>query len=300
MDRMVVPPATGPGDDRTGESSTAFTDLDLHLFGLSVGARTLPSDPIAGLKSLVLPVEYIRCAETRYILQHLDARPGQRVLDIGSPKLLSLFLAARLRAEVHATDLVDYFFERYALYSRVTLARDRGRYHMGCEDARNLTYPSAHFERVFSISAIEHIPGDGDSRAMQEIGRVLAPGGIACLTVPWSDHGYLEEFKHRGDPDAYWAPGDGDPVFYQRAYDRDTLERRLVEPSGLTRADLSFWGERNVPVEHMILNRRVPRLFRVLLCPSHLVLARLFLRPLGESEPSRKKVACLTLRKAAV
>jgi SAM-dependent methyltransferase len=300
MDRMVVPPVTGPGDDRAGESSTAFTDLDLHLFGLSVGVRTLPSDPIAGLKSLVLPVEYIRCAETRYILQHLDARPGQRVLDIGSPKLLSLFLAARLRAEVHATDLVDYFFERYALYSRVTLGRDRGRYHMGCEDGRNLTYPSAHFERVFSISAIEHIPGDGDSRAVQEIGRVLTPGGIACLTVPWSDHGYLEEFKHRGDPDAYWAPGDGDTVFYQRAYDRDTLERRLVKPSGLACVDLSFWGERNVPVEHMILNRRVPRLFRVLLCPSHLVLARLFLRPLGESEPSRKKVACLTLRKAAV
>lgn len=282
------------------ESSTAFTDFDLHLFGLSVGARALPSDPVAGLKSLVLPVEYVRCAETRYILQHLDARPGQRVLDIGSPKLLSLFLAARLRAEVHATDLVDYFFERYELYSRVALGRDQGRYHMGREDARNLTYPSAHFERAFSISAIEHIPDDGDSRAMQEMGRVLAPGGIACLTVPWSDHGYLEEFKRRGDPDVYWAPGDGETVFFQRAYDRDTLERRLVRPSGLMPVDLSFWGERTVPVEHMILNRRVPRIARVLLYPAHLVLARLFLRPLGESEPSRKKVACLTLRKAAV
>ena len=300
MDRMVVPPGAAPGADQAGESSTAFTDLDLHLFGLSVGARTLPSDPIAGLKSLVLPVEYVRCAETRYILQHLDTRSGQRVLDIGSPKLLSLFLAARLRAEVHATDLVDYFFKRYALYSRVALGRDQGRYHMRREDARNLTYPSAHFERIFSISAIEHIAGDGDSRAMQEIGRVLAPGGIACLTVPWSDHGYLEEFKRRGDPDVYWAPGDGDAVFYQRAYDRDTLERRLVKPSGLTCVDLSFWGERTVPVEHMILNRRVPRILRVLLYPAHLVLARLFLRSLGESEPSRKKVACFTLRKAAV
>ncbi len=110
----------------------------------------------------------------------------------------------------------------------------------------------------------------------------------------------MEEFKRRGDPDIYWAPGDGDTVFFQRAYDRDTLERRLVRPSGLMPVDLSFWGERTVPVEHMILNRRVPRSLRVLLYPAHLVLARLFLRPLGESEPSRKKVACLTLRKAAV
>ena len=290
MERTVVPPKT--------RISAAFTDWDLHLFGLWLGARTLPSAPIAGLKCMVLPVEYIRCAETRYILHHLDVRPGQRVLDIGSPKLLSLFLAARVRAEVHATDLVDYFFERYRVYSRVALGQDRSRYHMDREDARTLTYPSGHFERVFSISAIEHIPDDGDSRAIQEIARVLAPGGIACLTVPWSDQGYLEEFKHRGDPDVYWAPGDGEKVFFQRAYDRDMLERRLVRPSGLRLVDLSFWGERTLPIEHVILHRRIPRVARIVLYPAHLLLARLFLRALAETEPSRKKVACLTLRKA--
>ena len=285
---------------RIGEAlgSAAYSDWDLHLFGLWVGARTLPSAPIAGLKSLMLPVEYVRCVETRYILQHLDVRQGQRVLDIGSPKLLSLFLAARLRAEVHATDLVDYFLERYGLYSRVALGHDQWRYHMECEDARHLTYSPGLFDRVFSLSAIEHIPDDGDSIAIQEIARVLAPGGLACLTVPWSDRGYLEEFKRRGDPDAYWAPGDGDRVFFQRLYDRETLERRLLRPSGLSLVDLSFWGERTLPVEHVILNRRIPLVVRMLLYPAHLALARLFLRRLTETEPSQKKVACFTLRKA--
>ncbi len=297
MEGTVVPPKTGSGSDPTW-SSASYTDWDLHVFGLRMGARTLPSAPIAGLKSLVLPVEYIRCAETRYILQHLDVRPGQRVLDIGSPKLLSLFLAARLRAEVHATDLVDYFFERYDRYSRIVLGHDQRQYLMRREDARHLTYPAGHFDRVFSISAIEHIPDDGDSVAIQEIARVLAPGGTACLTVPWSDHGYLEEFKRRGDPDAYWAPGDGERVFFQRAYDRATIERRLLRPSGLSLVDLSFWGERTIPVEHAILNRKIPRIARILVYPAHLVLARLFLRRLTETEPSKKKVACFTLRKA--
>lgn len=293
---VVTDMAQGGGS--VGTSSAAYTDMDLHLFGLGLGARTLPWAPIAGLKSLVLPVEYIRCAETRYILRHLDVRAEHRVLDIGSPKLLSLFFAARLAAEVHATDLLDYFFKTYELYSRVALGREQARYHVASEDARTLTYPPAHFQRIFSLSAIEHIPGDGDSRAMEEINRVLAPGGRACLTVPWRDTGYVEEFKHRGDPDVYWAPGDADKVFFQRAYDRDSLDRRLVRPSGLTLVDLSFWGERTLPVEHIILNRRVPRIARALLYPAHILLARLFLSPLAETEPARKKVACFTLRKA--
>jgi len=284
--------------DSARSTSSAFTDVDLHLFGLWLGARTLSSAPGPALKMLMLPVEYIRCAETRYILQRLDLGPGQRVLDIGSPKLLSLFLAVRLRAEVHATDLVDYFFPQYDILSRIALGPDRDRYRMGRADARRVEYPSGHFDRVFSISAIEHIPDDGDSLAVQEIGRVLAPGGLACLTVPWSDHGYLEEFKHQGDPDIYWVPGDGAKTFFQRAYDREALERRLVRPSGLQVIDLSFCGERAVPIEDFILNRHIPRYGRVLLYPLHLPLARLFLSPLAETEPSRKKVACLTLRKA--
>jgi len=48
----------------------------------------------------------------------------------------------------------------------------------------------------------------------------------------------------------------------------------------------------------VILNRRIPRVARMLLYPGHVVLARLFLRPLSETEPSRKKVACFTLQKA--
>jgi SAM-dependent methyltransferase len=270
------------------------------MFGLSLGVRTLTAAPIAGLKCMILPVEYIRCVETRYILKHLDVRPNHRVLDIGSPKLLSLFLAARLRAEVHATDLVEYFLERYGVYAKIALGDERGRYHMAGQDARALTYPSDYFERIFSISAVEHIPDDGDSRAMQEIARVLVPGGIACFTVPWSDGGYLEEFKQRGDPDAYWAAGDSEKVFFQRVFDRKMLERRLLGPSGLELIDLSFWGERTVPIEHVILNRRIPRAARVVFYPMHILLAHLFLRPLGEREPSRKKVACFTLRKTEV
>ena len=273
-----------------------FSDWDLYRFGLSVGARTLAVAPVQGLKRLVLPEEYVRCAETRYVLRHLDVRPRDAVLDIGSPKMLSLFMAARIGADVHATDLLGYFFGQYGTYARRVLGHTGDRYRMAVQDARALTYPDATFDRVFSISTIEHIPGDGDSAAMREIARVLKPGGIVCLTVPWSDRGYAEDFCSRPE-EFYWAPPDGASTFYQRSYDAPTLETRLLEPSGLDVVDRSFWGERRAPVESMILSRRLPRVLRWAIYPAHFPLSRLFLRELSAEEPSCKKVACLTLRR---
>jgi SAM-dependent methyltransferase len=276
----------------------AFTDADLYRFGLRVGLKSLQRAPREGLKSLMLPVEYIRCAEGRYVLQHLAVEPGHRVLDIGSPKLPSLFLAARVGAEVHATDLLDYFFARYGAYADAVLGlRRRHLYHMEAQDARSLSYPDRSFDRVFSISAIEHIADDGDRQAMEEIARVLKPGGLCCLTVPWGLHGYVEEFRQAGDPDAYWTPSSGGRVFYQRAYDRRRLEERLLGRHHFDVVDLSFWGERKVPVETVLLSRRLPRWARYAMLPAHFPLNRLFLSQLGQDEPCRKKVACLTLRR---
>lgn len=276
-----------------------YSDWDVYSFGLELGLRSLPVAPREGIKRLILPVEYVRCAEFRYVLRHLDVRSGHLVLDIGSPKLLSLFLAARLRPRVYATDLLDYFFGTYGAYADSVLGLNRDHYRMETQDARALTYPDESFDRVFSVSTIEHIPRDGDRAAMQEIARVLRPGGICCLTVPWSDRGYLEEFKRRGDADAYWSASGDEMIFYQRAYDRVTLERRLLRHGGLETVDVSFWGERRVAVEHVLSNRRLPRALRWAMLPLHFPLSRWFLRELTEAEPSRKKVACITLRKPA-
>ncbi len=273
-----------------------YSDWDLYRFGLWTGLRSFPDHPVEGLKRLINPIEYIRCAEFRYVLEHLQMDGAEVVLDIGSPKLLSLFLAARYETEVHATDLMDYFFGSYGVYADRVLGAHRGRYRIEIQDARSLGYPDGSVDRVFSVSALEHIPGVGDSMAMREIARVLRPGGLCCLTMPWSDRGYLEEYRDGSDPDAYWAGGGDSPVFYQRAYDRATLESRILEPSGLELVDLDFWGERRIAVEDM-MTALPSRPLRWAVLPAHFYLNRLFLSRLRADEPSRKKVVCLTLRK---
>jgi SAM-dependent methyltransferase len=49
-------------------------------------------------------------------------------------------------------------------------------------DATAMPFPDASFDRVIAAEVLEHIPCD--QQAMNEIARVLRPGGIAAVTVP--------------------------------------------------------------------------------------------------------------------
>lgn len=57
--------------------------------------------------------------------------------------------------------------------------------------AENLPFRENRFDIVTCFDVIEHVPDQ--EKAIQEIKRVLKPGGLACLTVPlypwlWSEH----------------------------------------------------------------------------------------------------------------
>ena len=59
------------------------------------------------------------------------------------------------------------------------------RLHLAVEDGRRLSFPDDSFDKVYSLSVLEHIPDDGDSACVTEIARVLRPGGECYLTVPF-------------------------------------------------------------------------------------------------------------------
>jgi SAM-dependent methyltransferase len=284
----------GRDADRQKSAATGVTRWEVYRFAYSVALRSASWERKADtLRLLIEPCNYWRNVEVPAVISQLRVLPGHKVLDIGSPKLPSLFIWHQLRAEVYATDLFPYFFDEYSHYvSRLQSPGATLPYHIEQQDARDLHYPDDYFDRVYAISVVEHIEGDGDSKAMREIARVLKPGGVCCLTVPFRDR-YRESTT---DQETYFTkPVDGHPVFYERYYDPGSLENRIVKPSGLNLSTLEYYGERWFEYERFDLS--LPWACRLFLAPFGPALSKLFLYKLHAVTPSKAKCALLVLRK---
>jgi hypothetical protein len=71
-----------------------------------MGLATFPAEPVLALKRVLLPVSYWRAVEFAYVLRTLAPARAARLLDLGSPKDLSLILAREYGAAVTAADVL--------------------------------------------------------------------------------------------------------------------------------------------------------------------------------------------------
>jgi len=113
-------------------------------------------------------------ANRRAILDALPAGRGGALLDLGTHDgAFTLRVAERLAADsAHGLEFISEHAE---------VARGRGvEVTLGDIDA-GLPYPDASFQTVHSNQVIEHLRRP--DRCLAEIRRVLAPGGLACLST---------------------------------------------------------------------------------------------------------------------
>ena len=255
--------------------------------GLSLTAKGLIGD---ALKTAIYPVGYWRFVASAYLLCYASKIRGGRVLDVASPKLASLYLASKHSFDVQAIDLDDpKIFSRWKVAADVLKLEN---YNVSFQDARQLQFPDNHFDFVYSISVIEHIPEDGDSRALHEFCRVLKPGGIALLEVP-----YRRAFEtiYRPYSSKGTASPDGKPVFYERHYDSCSLDKRL-SVSGMMVEKRLILGEW-LPVDPLIATRRLPRAIRAAILPFEPLLAAGNYWTRADDKRGRPLAALLVYRK---
>ena len=129
-----------------------------------------------------------RLWEYPYALLAAELEPGMKVADIGcGMTAFTIYLKDHAGCEVTGVD--PDVFEAGIKYkahgvSQEFIARTGLTFLKGDLDAIPLEADSQ--DRVFSISVMEHVPPDVRRRGMQEIARVLKPGGRAVLTVDMS------------------------------------------------------------------------------------------------------------------
>jgi SAM-dependent methyltransferase len=195
-------------------------------------------------------------------------------------------------AIVDSTDIEDYFIDEFSLLRSATGVPPE-RMPIRAEDGRALSYPDAQFDKVYSVSVIEHIPDGGDSDCARELGRVLKPGGACLITVPfWPTS--KDQYRR---PDFYWSgitgPEQDGLVFFQRRYSAEDLRRRLIEPSGLVAEKVLYVGERIMTRSEKEVASVMPK---VGLGPVHPFLSRAFHTRATDDWTTLKKPLCAFLK----
>jgi len=231
---------------------TPHHELRYYLFGLRAGLSNLFSNGLElGARKtagkILQPINsYTRFPEYYWfdqaIMGHLAGMPAgarPRVLDVGSPKALGLYLGVNTAAELTLTDIDKVNIGEYQVMWKALRKRAKGTVAFLLQDARRLEFAAASFDIVYSMSVLEHVEGEsGDTAAVRELLRVLKPGGLLVLSVPFGS-AYIEQ-NRTGFSGAARKTGDQKVYFFQRIYGPAELESRIMAPlTGLKRVEVT-------------------------------------------------------------
>lgn len=238
-----------------------------------------------GLSHKLSGVDFSSCFEYSYCINELNIQKQDIVLDAGSLKSCFPLFLVNKGAMVTSLDIDERVMvqKKYAkklgiindpieevfnlnddpkkrIASKSFISQDR-KFNIIVCDARKINLPSSIFDFVTCISAIEHIPGDGDISAMKEFERILKPGGKLFISVP-----YRQKYN-----EGQWGR------WFQRDYNYDALKSRFIQPSNLILKKIGFLVDNDTRQYSDIIYYKLPRLIRFALQWSQYFFARYYI-----------------------
>lgn len=117
-------------------------------------------------------------ARERFVIKHLDV--GQVVLDIGIGSGGVARLAFSKGVDIHVLDPSDRAIERLRSELGITNKAQIGY-------AQKIPFSDEVFDVVVMSEVLEHLNDSIQTSALSEVRRVLAPGGLFFVTVPYKE-----------------------------------------------------------------------------------------------------------------
>ena len=179
-------------------------------------------------------VHGVRRLELAVLTRYLDLASGQRILDVGSGKGA---LCGQLARAGHAVVGVD----PSATATRIAKAHvdPNGAFVLG--RGESLPFSPGRFDRAVSVCVLEHT--EDDAGVLDEVHRVLKPGGVFALTVDCLDSPHISETFRRHHREEYRCNqlyGDAKLREMLAGAGFETLETRYLFAGRLSIAILRF------------------------------------------------------------
>ena len=213
--------------------------------GMHFGARHFGSKGVAaaGLKRaigfILQPVEnWTRYGEFHLAERLLAIQPGEKILDLGSPKMFGLLLARRYPATFHLTDLWTKAVGEVSQLYEQNRELLRGTVRLETADATKLTnYADGSFDQIYTISVLEHIESlPAIQQSFRAMARVLAPHGRVLVTVPVAP----QDRKNYQNNEVYGRQYQGEPLFFFHEFSVATLRSLVAAEESLAVRQVYF------------------------------------------------------------
>lgn len=150
---------------------------------------------IEGIKLNIRPWEYSKA------FYNAEISAEDKVLDTGSMHTFFCVYLSKFVKAVRATDSYSWALRDYASrlpspqkWEDVVTKAGEGKIIAEHADLQNLQYENNYFDKVFCISTIEHV--HDDKKAMNEMFRVLKPGGLLLLSSEYNHVHSMEYINH--------------------------------------------------------------------------------------------------------
>lgn len=192
------------------------------------------------LNLLINPISSTRYWEFDFVNRNIISHGKQKILDVSSPRFFGLYLALKYKNIEYVMINPDKNdVEETGFYHEASNPLNNFSVQIG--NALSLKYDNGIFDTVISISVIEHIEGTGDKKAIQEMWRVLKPGGKLIITTNVMRKGSTE--YRQQDQYSLGLKTHKGKYFFQRIYSEKILNKNIIKPLGVIPMSIEILGE---------------------------------------------------------